>query len=528
MTRRTPLIAAIALAGLAPLTGGAQVVPQGPPPPGMAGVQGRGMGPMQTERKVVEQFDKNGDDRLDAAERRDARVWIESQPAQGPGGRGRGQRGGGVGNMVAPEPGIRLTPAAVKAYASESVYDPGVVRTLFFQFENDDWLAELVAFNNTDVEVPATLTVDGQTFKDVGLHTRGASSFFTVPAGYKQSLNVSIDWVHGKQSLGGYTTLNLLNSHTDPTYLRTVLYLQAAREYVPAPKGNYVRVVLNGENWGVYVSAQQFNKGFIQEWFKTDEGARWKVPGSPNGRGGLEYLGDDIAAYKRVYEIKSKDDPAQWEALARLTRVLNTTPPDQLEQALAPMLNIDGVLKFLALEVALVNNDGYWTRASDYSLYRDPKGVFHLFPHDANETFGPGGGGGRGRGPGGPPPGGRMGPPPGGPGGGGQGRGGMRMGGAELDPLVGLDDATKPLRSKLLAVPALRTQYLRYVKEIATKWLDWKTIGPIAERYQALIRDDVARDTRKLDTIEAFDAGLQVLQDFAARRRAFLMSAEKE
>jgi spore coat protein CotH len=261
------------------------------------------------------------------------------------------------------------------------------------------------------------------------------------------------------------------------------------------------------------------------------------VPGSPNGRGGLEYLGDDIAAYRRVYEIKSKDDPARWEALARLTRVLNTTPPDQLEKALAPMLNLDGVLKFLALEVALVNNDGYWTRASDYSLYRDTKGVFHLFPHYANETFWPGGGGGRGRGPGGPgamgpgamgpggpPPGGRMGPPPGGPGGGGQGRGGMRMGGAELDPLVGLDDATKPLRSKLLAVPALRAKYLQYVKEIATKWLDWNTIGPLADRYQALIRDDVARDTRKLDTIEAFDAGIEVLRDFAARRRAFLLS----
>ena len=58
------------------------------------------------------------------------------------------------------------------------------------------------------------------------------------------------------------------------------------------------------------------------------------------------------------------------------------------------MLDVDGALKFLALEVALVNNDGYWTRASDYSIYLDTKGMFHLFPHDANETL-PGGGGAR-------------------------------------------------------------------------------------------------------------------------------------
>ena len=79
-----------------------------------------------------------------------------------------------------------------------------------------------------------------------------------------------------------------------------MLYLQAAREYVPAPKANYVRVVINGESWGVYPNAQQFNKEFINEWFKTTDGARWKVPGSPGGRGGLEYLGDDPAAYKRI------------------------------------------------------------------------------------------------------------------------------------------------------------------------------------------------------------------------------------
>ena len=59
------------------------------------------------------------------------------------------------------------------------------------------------------------------------------------------------------------------------------------------------------------------------------------------------------------------------------------------------MLDIDNVLKFLAIDVTFVNTDGYWTRASDYNIYMDPKGVFHLIPHDANETFGPGG---RGRG----------------------------------------------------------------------------------------------------------------------------------
>ena len=100
----------------------------------------------------------------------------------------------------------------------------------------------------------------------------------------------------------------------------------------------------------------------------------------------------------------------------------------------------------------------------------------------------------------------------------------MRLGNAELDPLVGLDDATKPLRSKMLAVPALRARYLAYVKEIATKWLDWNTLGPLAQKYQALIADDVRTDTRKLDSTEAFVAGLETLKAFAERRRAILLA----
>ena len=51
---------------------------------------------------------------------------------------------------------------------------------------------------------------------------------------------------------------------------------------------NYMRVVINGENWGLYVNAQQFNKDFTRDFFKSTKGARWKVPGSPGGRGGFQ------------------------------------------------------------------------------------------------------------------------------------------------------------------------------------------------------------------------------------------------
>ncbi len=500
---------------------------QGPGWPGPPGGGGRGFGGVQQDREVVAQFDRNGDKRLDASERKAAREWLSTQPVFGPGGRGRfGDPG-----AAPPVPGRKLSPADVKAHPASPVYDLTTLRTLFLHFEAADWEQELAAFNNTDVEVPATLTIDGKTYPDpAGVHFRGASSYFMVPEGRKRSLNVSLDFVNAKQDLGGYRTFNLLNANGDPTFLRGVLYTQIASHYIPTPKMNYMRVVINGESWGIYLNAQQFNKDFTRDFFNSTKGVRWKVPGSPGGRAGLNYIGERIEDYKRFYEIATKDDPQSWTDLIKLTRILSETPPDKLEAALAPILDVDGALKFLALDVALVNSDGYWIRASDYNIYQDQKGLFHILPHDVNEGLGPQEGGGR-RG-GFPPPGFRAdGASPGDPGrgvpgmrrGGGGGFGGRGFGGPELDPLVGLDDDNKALRSKLLAVPALRARYLTYVRDIAERWLDWKTLGPIAGKHRGLIAADVMADTRKLYSSDAFDSGLAELKTFVEARRAYLL-----
>jgi hypothetical protein len=153
---------------------------QGPPMPG----RGPGGPGGAADREIVAQFDRDADGRLNTAERREARAFLETAEGGGtgrrgpggfggPGGRGRGGRGGGA--VASPAaPGPALTPADVRTYTTESFYDPAVLRTVFFEFEHADWEKELMAFYHTDVEVPATMTIDGKTYRDVGVHFRGA------------------------------------------------------------------------------------------------------------------------------------------------------------------------------------------------------------------------------------------------------------------------------------------------------------------------------------------------------------------
>ena len=524
-------------------------------PPGGFGPGGPG-GPGGQEIKLVKDYDKDGDGRLNAEERKPAREAAKKKgggrgfgppgfgppgggpPGGGPGGpRGFGPPGFGGREEPAKE-GPHVDVADVPTYAEKDLYDPSVLRTIFLTFENKDWESELEDFHGTDVEVPAVMIVDGRKYPGVGVHFRGMSSYGMVRAGHKRSLNVSVDHTDDTLRIGGHKTLNLLNSHEDPSFLHTVIYSHIARQYIPAPKANLVRVVVNGESWGVYANVQQFDKIFQQELGPDHLGARWKVRGNPGADGGLTYVGEDLDEYKRRYEMKSgkKED---WLALVALCKALKETPAERLESVLAPMLDIDNAVKFLALDNALINNDGYWTRASDYSLYRDAKGRFHLVPHDMNEAFGPpmmfGPGGPRGprmKGAGpqakGDRPAGKGAFGPGGPG----------PQGVALDPLVGLENARTPLRGRLLAVPALRDRYLEHVRKIAEDSLDWRKLGPVVASYRTLAGEAIEADTRKLTSYAAFQAATadstepeaapgerrgMSLRAFADQRRKYLL-----
>lgn len=511
----------------------------------------------QAKRKLVKEFDLDENGWLDRAERVPARAAAKSVPERprrfGPPGGPRRQP-----SREPAQPGIRVSPHQVEQYPNATLYEPTVLRTLFLEFENEDWEQELEDFHGTDVEVPATLLVDGVRYPNVGVRFRGKSSYAFVPTGYKRSFNVSIDLADEDQRLYGYKTLNLLNSSGDASLMSVPLYSHIASSYIPVPKSNHVRVVVNGESWGVYVNVQQFDKIFVAEHYESSKGTRWKVEGSPRGDGGLRDLGEDVDEYKRRFEMKSNDGKKAWAALMQLCRTLNGTPIEDLEAALEPMLDIDETLRFLALDVALVNSDGYWTRASDYCLFLDKNKRFHVIPHDMNEAFLRGGGGPGRRG---PPPGrggffrdgsertaeeagrgarrnGPSAPDSGGPWfGRGRPPGLGRPGGVDLDPFVSIDNPRMPLRSRLLAVPVLRKKYLHYIKEIAQRSLDWDNVGPVVDRQRSLIESEVAADTRKLDSFEAFQQATSPeaasesevrlsLRAFFDQRRRFLLEYE--
>src|SRR5688572_28135456 len=113
---------------------------------------GRGGPPVQgaePDIALVVRFDRNGDKRLDYEERTAARGYLAARPELR-----RPVRGGRINRSGTP--GAKLSPRDVDAYPpSVPLYAPDALRTLFLEFEHEDWEKELEAFWHTDVEVPA-------------------------------------------------------------------------------------------------------------------------------------------------------------------------------------------------------------------------------------------------------------------------------------------------------------------------------------------------------------------------------------
>jgi len=478
---------------------------------------------------VLERCDADKNGRLDADERKAARAWLKEnrpQRGRGPGGPGGFARGPGgpppqeevQRDNGASKNGAKVVPADVATYANRPLFDADIVRTFFFEFPQQDWFEELSDFYRTDVEVPATVTVDGVTYRDVGTSFRGNTSYMMAP-GRKKSLDLAFDFVDGKQNLYGVRNLDLLNCHTDASYLREALHGHIANKFFPAPRVCLVRVVINGEDHGLYAAVQAFDKTFLQDHFGTTKGDRFKVPPDFSGNGGLRWLGDDPQAYKRNYQLKSNDNDAAWRGLVDMCAVLERTATEDLERILPQHLDVDGMLWFLAVDNALGDDDGYHSRASDYSLYRDPHGRFHAIPRDNNEVLLGARGGPRGGDPGGPGggPGGFGGPAPDGPPGAGPRggvagpgaapggrRGGPGPGGAVTSPLQMASRADRPLLRRLLEVPVWRQRYLANLRELATTAMSPDVIGARIDQWQKLLEPLAKADVHSLHGYDAF------------------------
>ena len=209
---------------------------------------------------------------------------------------------------------------------SQGLYDPSIIRTIDLTFSQANYWQQMQQNYQSQTNITADMTVDGVLYPNVGVRFKGQTSYFQIPNEDKKSFNISLDFVDADQELMGYETLNLQNCYQDRSFLREFIYQHQLRKHIPAAKSAFVRLSINGQDWGIYPNVQQLNADFLKEWFFSKDGTRWRADdpngtggpggGGPGGGGGgpggpqwgsgttaLNYLGNDTTLYQQHYRI---------------------------------------------------------------------------------------------------------------------------------------------------------------------------------------------------------------------------------
>lgn len=387
--------------------------------------------------------------------------------------------------------------------ASEGLYDESQIRTFQLWFSQADYWQQLKNNYQSKTDLPATLIVDGDTFPNVGVRFKGQTSYMMAQTSDKKSFNITLDYADPEQNLEGYETLNLNNAFQDASFMREVSYLHQIRRHIPAAKATFVKLFINGQNWGIYPHVQQLNGDLIKEWFFSNDGTRWRAdrpdgtvgggPGGPgggwgDGTAGLNYLGADTATYQQYYTLKKANKANPWDDLVQVCDVLNNTPLAELEEAIKPILDLDRTLWFLATEIAFSDDDSYVFKGKmDYYLYWDPEtGRITPLEFDGNSV--------------------------------------MKSNAVNWGAFYNANKVNYPLLNKLLAVPSIRQRYLAHLRTILQDEMNPTEFNALIDQYDALISAEVQADPKKMSTYAQYGSEKQVLKNFVQNHRNTLQS----
>ncbi len=219
-----------------------------------------------------------------------------------------------------------------------------------------------------------TVTVDGETYDDVGVRKKG---FIGSQSDTKSSLKLRFDkYVDGQSLDGAMERMALNNSVQDPSMINTCLALHVfSAAGAPAPRCNFATVTVNGKNLGLYVHVEEIKAPFLSRHFDGADGNLYEGT-----------ISDFTPEYRGTFEKKNNEDEDDWSDIDAVVAALQDPSEAGLE-ALAAVVDMERYLSFWATEVLVGHWDGHAGSRNNYWFYREPDGKFVFIPWGVDDTF---------------------------------------------------------------------------------------------------------------------------------------------
>jgi spore coat protein H len=366
-----------------------------------------------------------------------------------------------------------LVAAAAPARAADAIFNQGTLHELRIVMDPADWKSLRENFRGNQYYA-ANISVDGEVLQQVGIRSRGKGS----RSGEKPGLLIDTNKYVSNQEFHGLKKLVLDNVTQDASFLHEPLAYQVFEAMgIASPAISYTRLTVNDEFWGVYWLVENIDKNFLAARFGDKEGNLFKYEYLEDYR--FEEKSGDPRTYLSIFQPETHEDNPDPSGLAEFIHVANTAPEAGFAAAMAPYIDVDKFLTYIAVENAIAGQDGFLGLQGINNLYIyqfTGQKKFTLIPWDQDTTF--------------------------------------------LSATWPVDQRidSNVLARKLLADPARKQFYLAQVKGAAARAVNSAFLMPKLEGYYGLIRNAVLADTKKPWTNEQFEQSVGGVRGVIAAR----------
>jgi hypothetical protein len=268
-----------------------------------------------------------------------------------------------------------------------TIFDDTRVRRIDLLFTQDNW-SSMMADPTMKLRVEGAVDIFGERLDRVSIGPRG--NFTLNIAGKTVPWQIDTDNLVPGQEFHNLKQLLLTNNIADPTIMgEKIVYELLEFAGVPASHVCFVEVWVDIQNddksaafWGLYTLVERVDMKYIGNRLGQNStgGTLYKTNHYRRGAGDLVYYGPSLDYYPQpqglpLYDLRSDDAPSDYADLIQFLWTLDGqtyASPESWAKAVEKVFNMDGFLRWLAVETAIMSWDIYPNTGNNYYLYHDP------------------------------------------------------------------------------------------------------------------------------------------------------------
>ena len=364
---------------------------------------------------------------------------------------------------------VNNTDSAALLYSD--FFDQSRVHKVEITMPDAKW-QDYLAHSQEEEYYPCDIVIDGESFANVGIRTKGHSSnqFVYQARKDKYSFRIKMDEYDKYLNYHGLTEFCMNNMYSDPSCMRDILCYNAMAELnANAPICSYTDLYLNGQLYSFYFLAEQPGTTLGERLATDDDAVLYKAADVGNNYDCT--FAPDMKLEN--FEVKfGKDDTL--EHIQKIVDEINKVTP-QNYKFIEEVIDVESFLKGFAVNAVLCNYDSYNGMMPHNFYVEYNHGKSYYVGWDYNLALG-----------------------------------NFMDYGASVNSDINTgmyqaDERRRPMLTKLLAVPEYKQMYNGYVRQITQLYSNPEAA---VSEFAALIRSHVKADPRFFFTADQFESNI--------------------